>query len=87
MCGRAVASPHKCRTDEDRECGRGRIPTISIDHCNLGSDESDESAYRNPFTVVYDNETEAIFAVAVASKSTKPWIVEIVKNILYELGY
>ena len=25
--------------------------------------------------------------MAVASKATKPWIVELVKNILYELGY
>ena len=37
--------------------------------------------------MLYDNETEGIFAVAVASKATKPWIVEFVKNILYELGY
>ena len=87
MGGRAVASPHKSRTDEDTEFGRGRIPTISIDLCFLGSDESDESAHRNPFLVVYNNETEAIFAVAVASTSTKPWIVKLVKNTLYELGY
>ena len=85
--GRAVASPHKSRTDEDKESGRERIPTISIDRCFFGSDESDESAHRNPFFVVYDNETEATFAAAVASKSTKPWIVEFVKNIVYELGY
>ena len=37
---------------------------------------------------MYDNETEAIFAIAVSSKSTaKPWIVEYVKNIIHELGY
>ena len=87
MCGRAVASPHKSRTDEDREFGRGRIPTLSMDHCFLGSSEDDESAHRNPFLVLYDNETEAIFATAVPSKQTKPWIVEYVKNIIYELGY
>ena len=40
-----------------------------------------------PLLVLYDHETEAIFAVAVASKATKPLIVEFVKNILYELGY
>ena len=86
MCDGAVASPHKSRTDEDREFGRRRIPTISMKHCFFGSDEGDETAHRNPFLVVYENETEAIFAVAVASKATKPWIVEFVKNILYELG-
>ena len=58
-----------------------------IDRCFLGSYESDELAHRSPFLVVFDNETEAIFAVAVASKSTKPWIVEFVKKILYDLGY
>ena len=59
VCGRAVASPHKSRTDEDREFGRGRVPTISLDHCFLGSKEGeDESAHRNPFLAVYDNETE-----------------------------
>ena len=87
MCALPVASLHKSRTDEDREFGRGRVPTISIDHCFLGSNETDESAHRNPFLAVYDNEKEAIFAVAVASKSTKPWIIDFVKNILYELGY
>ena len=88
VCGRAVASPHRSRTEEDREFGRGRIPTISLDHCFLGSkDSEDESAHRNPFLVCYDNETEGIFTVAVASKSTKPWIVEWLKNVLYEFGY
>ena len=86
-CGRAVASPHESRTDADREFGRGRIPTISFDHCSLGSQNDDESAPRSPFFILYDNETEGIFAVAVASKATKPWIVKFVKKVLYELGY
>ena len=87
VCGRAVASPHKTRTEEDREFGQGRIPTLSFDHCFLGSKTDDESAHRNPFLVIYDNETEAIFAIAVPSKAVKPWIVEYVRNIIYELGY
>ena len=83
-----MASPHKARTEDDREFGRGRIPTLSMDHCFLGSKDNDESAHENPFLVLYDNETEAIFAIAVSSKSTaKPWIVEYVKNIIHELGY
>jgi hypothetical protein len=53
----------------------------------LGIKDDDESAHRKPFLILYHNETEGIFAVAVASKATKPWIVEFVKNILYELGY
>ena len=58
-----------------------------MDHCFLGSKDSEESAYENTFLVLYDNETEAIFAIAVSSKSTaKPWIVECVKNIILELG-
>ena len=59
-----------------------------MDHCFLGSKDSEESAHENPFLVLYDNETEAIFAIAVSSKATaKPWIVEYVKNVIYELGY
>ena len=54
----------------------------------MGSkNNEDESAHQNPFLVVYDNETESIFTVAVASKATKPWIIEFVKTVLYELGY
>ena len=41
----------------------------------------------NPFLVLYDNETEAIFSIAVPSKAVKPWIVEFVKNVIHELGY
>ena len=88
MRGRGLASPHKSRTEDDRECGRGRRPTLSIHHCFLGSKDNDASAHENPLLVLYDNETEAIFAIVVASKSTaKPWIAECVKNIIYEFGY
>ena len=59
-----------------------------MDHCFLGSsEEEEESAHQNPFLILFDNATEAIFAVAVPSKATKPWIVEFVKSVLYELGY
>ena len=44
-------------------------------------------AHSNPFLVVYDNETEGIFAISVPSKATKPWVVEYVKSVIYELGY
>ena len=82
------SAPTKSRTEDDREFGRRRAPTLSMDRCFLVSRDSNESGHEKPLLVLYDNETEAIFAIAVASKSTaKPWIVEYVKNIIYELGY
>ena len=87
MCGRAVSSPHRQRTDEDREFARDRVPTISLDHCFLGTAEDDESAHSSPFLVLFDGDTEAIYAIAVADKTAKPWVVEYVHNVLVELGY
>ena len=58
-----------------------------MDRCFLGTMSNDESAHENPFLVLSDNETEAMFAIAVVSKSTKEWIVEFVKQVVYELGY
>ena len=81
--GRGVASPHKRRSDEDKEFPQGRIPTISLDHCFLGSERSEDSAHSNPFLIIYDNETEGVFAISVTSKATKPWVVEYVKSIIY----
>ena len=49
VCGRAVGSPHRANTDEDREFGRSRVPTLSMDHCFLGTAADDESAHVNPF--------------------------------------
>ena len=57
-----------------------------MDHRFLWTLSNAESAHENPFLVLYDNETEAMLAFAVASKSTKDWIVEFVKQVLYELG-
>ena len=85
--GRGVASPHKSRSDEDREFSQGRVPTISLDHCFLGSERSEDMAHSNPLLVVYDNGTEGIFAISVPSKATTPWVVEYVKSVIYELGY
>ena len=86
---RAVCKPHRSRSDEDREFGRERIPTISLDYCFLGSadDDDDKKAHGSPFLVLVDSETEAVYAIAVADKTCKPWIVEYVCNVLNELGY
>ena len=87
VCGRAVSSPHKTRTEADREFGRERIPTLSMDHCFLGTAGDEEKALTNPFLILVDSETEAIFAIAVPDKAPRPWIVEYVVGILNDLGY
>ena len=46
---RAVRSPHRAKTHEDREFGRSRVPTLSIVHCFLGTAADDESAHVKPF--------------------------------------
>ena len=89
VCGRAAGSPHKSRSDDDREFGRDRIPNKSLDHCFLGSvdDDEDKKAHTSLFLILFDSETEAIYALAVAEKACKPWIVEYVFNVLNELGF
>ena len=38
------------------------MPTISLDHCFLGSEE--EEAAGNPFLIIFDDHSESLFAVA-----------------------
>ena len=75
VCGRAAGSPHKARSDVDREFGRERIPTISLDHCFLGSadDAEGKQAHESTFLIPFDSKTAAIYALAVAEKACKPW--------------
>ena len=87
VLGRAVSSPHKTKTEDEKEFGRSRIPTISLDHCFLGTAADDESAHGNPFLVIFDADTEAIYAIAVPDKACRPWIVEYVFMVISELGY
>ena len=84
---RATASPHKHRSEEDVEFSKGRIPTVCVDHCFLGSEEDQEYAHSSPFLVMYDKDTEWISAIAVPSKSTQPWAVAHTTNVLREPGY
>ena len=63
----------------------GRVPTLSMDHCFLGSEE--EAASANPFLIVYDDYSAAMFAIAVATKEYEDWLAEYVKAIIEELGY
>ena len=85
MRGRAVASPHRRRSEAAREFAEGgRIPTISVDHCFLGSAE--ESAAANPFLIIYDDHSGSLYAVAVASKQYADRLADYLKAILDELG-
>ena len=59
---------------------------LTMDHCFLGTAADDESAHANPFLILYDNNTEAIYAVAVPDKAVRQWIVEYV-FMINELGY
>ena len=84
MRGRAVASPHRRRSEASREFAEGgRIPTISVDHCFLGSAE--ESAAANPFLIIYDDYSGSLYSVAVASKQYEDWLADYFKAILDEL--
>ena len=87
VLGRAVSSPHRARTEADREFARERIPTISMDHCFLGSARDEESAHSHPYLILYDGDTEAVYAIPVEDKTASTWLVELVTNIITELGY
>ena len=53
--GRAVSSSHRRKTAEAEEFARDRVPTISVDDCFMGDEES--AAKDNPVLVVYDNQS------------------------------
>ena len=81
-----MSSPHRKKNQEAKDFAQdGRVPTLSIDHCFLGSEE--EAAAANPVLVAYDGYSGAMFAVAVASKECEDWLADYIKAILDELGY
>ena len=59
--GRAQGSPHRTRSELDRKHSLLGHPTISPDHCFLGSACEDETALGSPFLVLVDNASEAIY--------------------------
>ena len=72
--GRGASRPHGKRSEEDKEFSKGRVPTISLDHCYMGSEDSGEDgtstpALENPFLIMYDADSEAIYCLPVASKA------------------
>ena len=84
--GQPIASPHRSKKEEKREfLGEGRVPTISLDHCFLGSEK--EAAAGTTLLMIYDDHSESLFAVALASKESHDWLAELVKSIIDELGF
>ena len=75
MPGRAVGRPRRVKTDEDRESGRSRVPTLSLDLCFVVTAADEESAHTNPLLIIFDGDTVAICATAVPDKSVRPWLV------------
>ena len=54
--GRGASRPHRARSDADRDFSKGRVPTISLDHCFLGSEDMGPDgvaipALENPFLI------------------------------------
>ena len=77
-------------SDEDREFGKRRVPTISLDHCFLGSegqgpDGAAVPALQNSFLHMYDVDAEAIYCLPRASKAVTEYVMYCVKSVL--LGY
>ena len=68
------------------------MPTISLDHCFLGSEDLGPDgtaihALENPFLIMYDADSEAIYCLPVASKAVTDYVVYCVKSVIDELGY
>ena len=63
--GKGVSGPHRCRSADDKEFSKGRVPTISIDHCFLGSEAEEEHAASNPFLIVHDADSGAMYCIAM----------------------
>ena len=89
--GRGCSRHHKRRSAEDREFSKGRVPTLSFDHCFLGAEGDEDgttvAASGNPFLIMYDADSETIYAIPVATKAVTQWLVVCVHALIEELGY
>ena len=61
MRGKGVASPHRSATPAERELRAEGVPTISVDHCFLGSERDAEDHKERPFLIMHDSKSEAIY--------------------------
>ena len=66
--GKGISGPHRKMSAEYREFSKGRVPTISIDHCFLGTEAEEESASSNPFLIVHDADSGALYCIATRTK-------------------
>ena len=53
----------------------------------MGPDGSAIPALDNPFLIMYDADSEAIYCLPVASKAVTEYVVYCVKSVIDELGY
>ena len=89
---RGASRPHRGRSEADREFSKGRVPTISLDHCFLGSEDMGPDgaaipALENPFLIMCDADSEAIYFLPVASKAVADYVVYCVKSVIDELRH
>ena len=78
--GRGASRPHRGRSEADKEFSKGRVPTISLDHCFLGSEDMGPDgaaipALENPCLIMFDADSEAIYCLPVASKAVTDYVV------------
>ena len=92
MRGRGPWRLQRTRSEEDLEFSKGRLPTISLNHCFFGPEDQGpdgEAApvLEDPFRIMYDADLEAIYCLPIESKAVTHYVVYCVKSIIDELGY
>ena len=68
------------------EFSKGRVPTISLDRCFLGSEDAGPDgeavpALENPLLIMYDAYSEAIYCLPVASEAVTEYVVYCVRSV------
>ena len=87
VAGKAIASPHRCKSVADKEFQQDRVPTISMDHCFVGEADQEGRLAGFAWLIVFDSNTEALFALPTGTKEVKEWIIVCVKSLIDQLGY
>ena len=85
--GKGVASPHRSATPLEKELRAEGVPTISVDHCCLGSERDEADRKERPFLILHDSKSESLYCIPVQSKAISEWIVICVKTLIEEMGY
>ena len=58
-----------------------------MDHCFVGEASDDERKAAFAWLIIFDSNTEALFALPTRTKEAKPWVVICAKNLIDQLGY